>query len=85
MSIQLHIEELVLEGVELGANGAHDFERAVQARLAELLKQPLDVHERGASTLTLASHINATALGTSVAESVYAALPGVAQGAVVST
>jgi hypothetical protein len=80
MSIRMHIEELVVEGIALNAIGARDFERAVQTRLAELLTQPLDADNAASSTITLPSHIDAATLGTSVAESVHATLPCIEPG-----
>jgi len=78
MSIRVHIEELLIDGITLGPDGARDFERAIQIRLTELLRQPASARESASRTIALPSHLDATALGARVAEAVHADLPGAA-------
>ncbi len=75
MSIHLHIDRLVLHGIELGSQGALDFEAAVQRRLGELLGgMP---NGAGAETISLPPRIDAVALGSRVADSLHAGLPAI--------
>ncbi len=83
MNIRLHIERLVLDGVQIKANGAGNFQEAVQGRLGQLLAEhglPPGLSTRvsipaiDAPSLTLGERLDGASLGTMVADSVHAGL-----------
>jgi hypothetical protein len=74
MSIHLHIDRLVVHGIDLGANGALQLEQAVHARLAELLALPAAASSADPGTVTIAPRIDGATLGSRVADSLHAGL-----------
>ena len=81
MSVRLHIEHLLVDGVELGAGGALELKDAMRSRLAQLLSEPRifqgaapDLHEARVGN-------GAAALGEHAATAVRASLPAHYPGA----
>jgi hypothetical protein len=80
MSVHLHIERLVLAGVDVGAGQRHVLQAAVQAELARLLGQGAlapalmaggALARVAAPSITVAADATGAQVGTQVAAAVY--------------
>jgi len=83
--IHLHIEHLVVEGIDLGASGLAAFEAALQQQLVaalevHALRASHTIESLPATSLTLSSRPDGTALGGGIAQSLSASLAGVLGG-----
>lgn len=78
MNINLHIERLVLDGIDIATASSEDIGVAVQRELTrlmatqpKLLSQGLNVHRVRGESLALAPQIKTDALGSGIAQSLF--------------
>jgi hypothetical protein len=74
VTVRLHIERIVVDGLALGAHSAGEMQAALEARLTELIETGA-TPEGFAGTIDFGAREGAGVLGTRAASSVYAALP----------
>jgi hypothetical protein len=91
--IRLHIEHLVVDGIELGASNGIDLQTAMQARLAEVLadrygalgefgatSRQIDALSPAPLQMQMTGRPDAQTFGLQVADTLAAGLPGAGGG-----
>ena len=84
MTIRLHIDRVIVDGLSLTQSHAAELRAALEGRLTELFSEPGSVDAVGAldaarlvgRTMSLARDVNGAAVGASVAGALHAGLVG---------